>query len=173
MRKILKSVFPFKVFPFVRYKILLRFIVLYSIFVSLFFLLFFCEKDDVLFPNAVERNVQSFNLSYAVQNYSWSFHDTKTSISAKTFRPQNSPNFLCKPRTRNSRTNGLKQNEWLFPVVWSREGLGKGGRVSEWRRGWVRERGQKILLLSPSYSLQTLFSSVPHFAPLSTTLGTG
>ena len=93
MRKILKSVFPFKVFPFVRYKILLRFIVLYSIFVSLFFLLFFCEKDDVLFPNAVERNVQSFNLSYAVQYYSWSFHDTKTSISAKTFRPLNSPNF--------------------------------------------------------------------------------
>ena len=103
MRKIVKSVFPFQVFPFVRYKILLRFsIILY--FVSLF--LFFCEKDDVLFPNTVERNVQSFTLSSAVQYYSQIFHDTKTSISAKTFIPQNSPYFLCKPRTRNSRTNG-------------------------------------------------------------------
>ena len=56
-------------FPFVRYKILLRFsIILY--FVSLFLFLFFGEKDDVLFPNAVERNVQSFTLSSAVQYYS-------------------------------------------------------------------------------------------------------
>ena len=38
---------------------------------------------------------------------------------------------LCKPRIRNSRTNGLKQNEWSFSLVWSREGLGGGGRVSE------------------------------------------
>ena len=69
MRKILKSVFPFLVFPFVRYKILLRFsIILY--FVSLFLFLFFGEKDDFLFPNAVERNVQSFTLSSAVQYYS-------------------------------------------------------------------------------------------------------
>ena len=30
----------------------------------------FCEKYDVLFPNAVERYFQSFNLSYAVQYYS-------------------------------------------------------------------------------------------------------
>ena len=36
------------------------------------------------------------------------------------------------------------------------------------RRGGVRERGRKVLLLSPSYSLPRLFSSVPHFAPLST-----
>ena len=127
MRKIVKSVFPFQVFPFVRYKILLRFsIILY--FVSLF--LFFCEKDDVLFPNTVERNVQSFTLSSAVQYYSQSFHETRTSISAKTFIPQKSPYFLGKQRTRNSRTNGLKQNEWSFPVVWSREGgwRGEGGR---------------------------------------------
>ena len=64
-------------FPFVRYKVLLRFsIILY--FVSLFLLfcfvlfvvVFFCGKDDVLFPNAVERNFQSFNLSSAVQYYS-------------------------------------------------------------------------------------------------------
>ena len=64
-------------FPFVRYKVLLRFsIILY--FVSLFlrfffvfvFVFFFGGKDDVLFPNAVERNFQSFNLSCAVQYYS-------------------------------------------------------------------------------------------------------
>ena len=93
MRKIVKSVFPFQVFPFVRYKILLRFtIILY--FVSLFLFLFFGEKDDVLFPNVVERNVQSFTQSSVVQYYSQSFHDTKTSISAKTFIPQKSPYFL-------------------------------------------------------------------------------
>ena len=72
MRKVLKSVFPFYVFAFVRYKVLPRFsIILY--FVSLFLLLFFFSggKDDVLFPNAVERiNFQSFNLSSAVQYYS-------------------------------------------------------------------------------------------------------
>ena len=56
-------------FLFVRYKILLRFsIILY--FVSLFLFLFFGEKDDFLFPNAVEKNVQSFTLSSAVQYYS-------------------------------------------------------------------------------------------------------
>ena len=54
MRKILKSVFPFKVFPFVRYKILLRFIVLYSIFVSLFFLLFFAKKTMFSFQTLLK-----------------------------------------------------------------------------------------------------------------------
>ena len=58
-------------FPFVRYKILLRFsIILYFVSLFLFLFLFFGEKDDVLFPNAVERNVQSFTLSSAVQYYS-------------------------------------------------------------------------------------------------------
>ena len=129
MRKIVKSVFPFQVFPFVRYKILLTFSIIFY-FVSLFLFLFFGEKDDVLFPNAVQRNVQSFTLSSAVQYYSQSFHETRTSISAKIFIPQKSPYFSGKPRTRNSRTNGLKQNEWSFPVVWSREGgwRGEGGR---------------------------------------------
>ena len=124
MRKIVKSVFPFQVFPFVRYKILLRFsIILY--FVSLF--LFFCEKDDVLFPNTVERNVQSFTLSSAVQYYSQSFHDTKTSISAKSFRPQSSPYFLRKPRRRNSRGNGLEQNKMVVPSCLEQRGHGGGG----------------------------------------------
>ena len=72
-------------FPFVRYKILLRFsITLYfvSLFLlSLLLLLFFRVKDDVLFPNVVKRN----------------------------FKSQNSPYFSRKPRTRNSRTNGLEQ----------------------------------------------------------------
>ena len=142
----LKFVFPFQVFPFVRYKILLRFsIILYLICFPIFIFILFIffgrkRRPDILFPNAVERNVQSFNLSSAVQYYSQSFHDTKTSISAKTFRPQKTPYFLCKPRTRNSRTNGLKQNERSFPLVWSREGgQGGGGGASEgdliWREG--------------------------------------
>ena len=131
MRKIVKSVFPFQVFPFVRYKVLLRFSIMVY-FVSLFLFLFFGKKDDVLFPNTVERNVQSFTLSSAVQYYSQSFHDTKTSISAKTFIPQKSPYFLCKPRTWNSQTNGLKQNEWSFPIVWSREGGWGGGNELDW-----------------------------------------
>ena len=52
-------------FPFVRYKILLRIgIILYLI--SLFLVVFFfVGKDHVFFPNAVERNFQSFNLSSA------------------------------------------------------------------------------------------------------------
>ena len=56
-------------FPFVRYKFLLRIgIILY--FVSLFLVSFFGGggKDEVLFPNAVERNFQSFNLSSAVRS---------------------------------------------------------------------------------------------------------
>ena len=57
-------------FSFVRHKILLRIgIILY--FVSLFlvfFSFFFGGKDHVLFPNAVERNFQSFNLSSAVRS---------------------------------------------------------------------------------------------------------
>ena len=35
----------------------------------LFIFFFFCGKDVVLFPNAAERNFQSFNLSSAVQYY--------------------------------------------------------------------------------------------------------
>ena len=61
-------------FSFVRYKVLPRFsIILYfvSLFLLFFFFFFSGGKDDVLFPNAVERiNFQSFNLSSAVQYYS-------------------------------------------------------------------------------------------------------
>ena len=54
-------------FPFDRYEILLRIgIILY--FVSLFLVFFGGGKDHVLFPNAVERNFQSFNLSSAVRS---------------------------------------------------------------------------------------------------------
>ena len=61
MRKVLKSVFPFQVFPFVRYKVLLRLsVILYFVSLFLFLFIFVCGKDDVLFPNAVERNFQSF-----------------------------------------------------------------------------------------------------------------
>ena len=63
-----------------------------------------------------------FTLEYRTSHFALISH-----FSAKTFRPQNSPYFLCKPRTRNSRANGLKQNEWSFPLVWSRGGLGGGG----------------------------------------------
>ena len=73
------------------------------------FFFFFCGKDNVLFPNAVERNFQAFNLLSTVQYYSKSFHDTKTSICTKSFRLLNSPYFLRKPRKRNTRTNGLER----------------------------------------------------------------
>ena len=55
-------------FSFVRYKILLRIgIILY--FVSLFLVVFLGGgKAHVLFPNAVERNFQSFNLSSALRS---------------------------------------------------------------------------------------------------------
>ena len=55
MRKVLKSVFPFRVFPFVRYKILLRFsIILY--FVPLFLLLF----SYLFFKFFAEKTMFSF-----------------------------------------------------------------------------------------------------------------
>ena len=132
----MRKVFPFYVFPFVRYKIVLRFsIILYfvSLFLLLlifFFLFFFCWKDNVLFPNAVEMNFQAFNLLSTVQYYSKSFHDTKTSISTKSFRPLNSPYFLRKPRTRNTRTNGLEQMvvpSWLEQRAGGGAGVGGGG----------------------------------------------
>ena len=73
MRKVLKSVFPFYVFPFVRYKVLPMFsIILYFVSLFLFYFFFSGGKDDVPFPNAVERiNFQFFNLSSAVQYYSY------------------------------------------------------------------------------------------------------
>ena len=150
MRKVLQSVFPCRC----SHSFVTRFllgsisIILYFVclFLFLFFLLllfiyflFFCGKDDVLFPNAVERNFQSFNLSSAVQYHNQSFHDTRTSISAKSFRPQSSPYFLQAKNARiNERTNGLEQNKRSFPLIWSK----RGGRVSE-----TEERSEKYVLI--------------------------
>ena len=69
------------------------------------------------------------------------------SISAKSFRPQNSLYFLRKPTTRNSRTNG-----WSFPLVWSREGGGEEWvrlgrkrkiRLKKYDRNWQRKNKRK------------------------------
>ena len=94
----LKSVFPFYVFPFVRYKILLRFsIILY--FASPYFVFFFGGKDDVLFPNAAERTFSlltchlqlsiTARVSMTLKRQSVQISDQKT---ARTL-------FLRKPRT--------------------------------------------------------------------------
>ena len=49
------------------------------------------------------------------------------------FRPQSSPYFLHKPRTRNSQTNGLEQNKMAVPFCVEHMGWGMGGR-GEWVR---------------------------------------
>ena len=99
-------------FPFVRYKILLRFSIIFY-FVSLFWLsllllflfFFFAEKTMFSFQTLLKGTFRL--LTCYLQ-----------------FRPQNSPYFLRKPRTRNSRTNGLEQ-----------AGRGVGGKGGE---RWVR-----------------------------------
>ena len=122
MRKVLKAVFPFYVFPFAPNKILPRFsIILY--FVSRFLLLFFLFAKKTMFSfQTLLKGTFSLLTCHLQFSITARVIDTKTSISAKSFRPQSSPYFLSKPRTRNSRTNGLKQNKWSFPLVWSREG---------------------------------------------------
>ena len=47
------------------------FVIIIIIIIIFFFVyFFFVGKDDILFPNVVERNFQSFNLSFGVQYYS-------------------------------------------------------------------------------------------------------
>ena len=48
------------------------------------------------------------------------------------FRPQSSPYFLRKPRTRNSQTNGLEQNKMAVPFCVEHMGWGREG--GEWVR---------------------------------------
>ena len=52
-----------------------------------------------------------------------------TSISAKSLRPQSSPFFLRKARTRNSGTNDLDQNKMVVPSRQEQMGgaVGEGG----------------------------------------------
>ena len=53
------------------------------------------------------------------------------------FRPQSSPYFLRKPRTRNSQTNGLEQNKMAVPFCVEHMGWGRGvggGAGGEWVR---------------------------------------
>ena len=45
----------------------------------------------------------------------------------KVFQPQSSPYFLRKPRTRNSRGNGLEQNKMVVPSCLEQRGHGGGG----------------------------------------------
>ena len=101
MRKDLKSVFPFSVFPFVRYKVLLSFkyytLFCFPSFIVFFFVFFFCGKDNFLFPNAVERNFQSFSQSSAVQYYSITLKRQSVKVFQTT---KTASTFLRKPRTR-------------------------------------------------------------------------
>ena len=50
------------------------------------------------------------------------------------FRPQSSPYFLRKPRTRNSQTNGLEQNKMAVPFCVEHMGWGRGVGGGEWVR---------------------------------------
>ena len=101
MRKVLKSVFSFSVFPFVRYKILLSFkyytLFCFPSFIVCLFVFFFCGKHNFLFPNAVERNCQSFSQSSAVQYYSMSLKRQSVKVFQTT---KTASTVLREPRTR-------------------------------------------------------------------------
>ena len=128
MRKIVQSVFTFRCsLSFVtRFFLSLE---LYSILLPYFYCYFFFAKKTMLSFQMLLKGTFSLLTCHLLFSITArvSMHDTKTSTSAKTFRPQSSPYFLCKPRTRNSRTNGVKQTEWSFPLVWSKEGAGRLG----------------------------------------------
>ena len=150
MMKVLQSVFPCRCSHSFVTRFLLGFISIMLYFVCLFLLLllllfffvyfFLVGKDDILFPNVVERNFQSFNLSFGVQYYSQSFHNTRTSTSAKSFRPQNSPYFLRKPRTREQSSERTVWNKTNGRSLLS--GESEGGRVSQ-----TEERSEKKYVL--------------------------
>ena len=54
------------------------------------------------------------------------FHFRISHFSAKTFRSQNRPYLLCKPRTRNSRANGRSL------LSGAEEGWGEGESERDW-----------------------------------------
>ena len=141
MRKVLKVVFPFYVFPFARYKILPRFnIILY--FVSRVLLLFFLFAKKTMFSfQTLLKGTFSLLTCHLQFSITARVIDTKTSISAKSFRPQSSPYFLLKPRTRNIRTNGLERNKTVVFSCLEQMG-GSGGRGGRGMR--VSETGERI-----------------------------
>ena len=133
-------------------------------------IIFFCEEDVVLFPNAVERNFQSFNLSVLQLNFTARVSMTLKRQSVQSFRPQNSPYFLRKPRKRNTRTNGLKQNKWLFPLtVWSRKGGGeelvrlgrkRKIRLKKYDKNWQRKDKRKKTRKKERKKLKSLYYQI-------------
>ena len=128
MRKVLKSVFPFQVlFPFVRYKILLRLsIILYV--VSLFLLLFFLRKRRCSLSKRCWKELSVFEpviCSSVLQlEFPWHWNVNKSSLSdhkaACTF---------CVSQER-----GIVKR-----MVWSRRSEGAAG-VSE-----TKERSEKYV----------------------------
>ena len=117
-------------FPFVRYKILLRFSIILC-FVSLFFVvvvvdvLFFAEKKMFSFKTLLKRTF-SLLTCYLQFRITGRLSMTLKFQSVQSLRPQNSPYFLRKPRTRNSQTNGLEQ--MVVPsCLEQRRGGGEGG----------------------------------------------
>ena len=110
----------------------------YCFFFFLFFF-FFCGKDDVLFPNAVERNFQSFNLSSAVQYYSYRVSMTLKRQSVQSLSGHKAARTLCV-----SQEGGIvevmvwSKTKWSFPLVWI------GAEGARWGRGEVSETGERI-----------------------------
>ena len=100
MRKVLKSVFSFRCsHSFVTRFFLVLSIILYfvSLVLLFFFCFFFCGKHNFLFPNAVERNFQSFSQSSAVQYYSMTLKRQSVKVFQTT---KTASTFLREPRTR-------------------------------------------------------------------------
>ena len=122
-------------FPFVRYKVLLRFsIILYFVsllllFCFLFCFCFFCGKDDVLFPNAVERNFQSFLTCHLLFSNTARVSMTLKRQSVQSLSGHKAARTFCV-----SQEGGIvevmvwSKTKWSFPLVWSRGGTAGEGR---------------------------------------------
>ena len=133
MRKVLKSVFPFQVFPFVRYKILLRFsIILY--FVSLFLLLlllmfyFFAKKTMFSFQTLLKG---TFSLLTCYLQFSIT---ARVSMTLKRQSVQSLSGHKAARTFCVSQEGGIvevmvwSKTKWSFPLVWSRGGTAGEGR---------------------------------------------
>ena len=129
MRKVLKVVFPFYVFPFARYKILPRFnIILY--FVSRFLLLFFLFAKKTMFSFQTLLK-GTFSLLTCHLQFSIT---ARVSMTLKRQSVQSLSGHKAARTFCVSQEGGIvevmvwSKTKWSFPLVWSRGGTAGEGR---------------------------------------------
>ena len=118
----LKSVFPFQVFSFVRYKMLLRFsIILY--FASLYFAFFLLAEKTMFSFQKLLKGTFSLLTCHLQFSITAGVSMTLKRQSVQSLSDQKTARTFCVSQERaNSRTNGLEEKKWSRPLVWSRGG---------------------------------------------------